>query len=291
MKLVYIMSSENDAVRRLVGPLRELFSHLEPSQVRVVNEFWGNVRTALQAQAEENSSLRQALQQSLQQQRAAVIPPAIRPDTANSVNQLRFLVDHDLQQLALSVGEDEASATVEKLVSVPFLWARAKLEERRIPVSHELGCWESAAAAAHNTGYVKVNLRNTPWPTGSGRQGFMEMNPFQHQLAIVGKGEAEKLLLTSKGEYHVSHLCHNPACFNPRHVIVEFEWLNALRNSCKNSYILEFPDGTVVNPCTHWKHGLQVHCILPKRKVTPEMVGRYLDMGNDGPVIRDGRSR
>lgn len=49
-------------------------------------------------------------------------------------------------------------------------------------------------------------------------------------------------------------------------------------------------DGTVINPCTHWKDGARIQCILPVRDVPAAAAGKYVDMSLGGPVLRTGRS-
>lgn len=269
-------------VGRFLGPLREVLQQLDPPGRVAVNRFWGEVRRVIRGQEDEIQDLRRRLAQSTA---SRVLLP--RPDTSNSVNDVRAAIDNELQVLAQYA--PDASTTIETLVDIPMLWARDYLTRIRRPNrSGELDCWVSDNAPSHDTGYVKVNLRNTPWPAGSNKQGYMNVQPYVHQLAMVGKGEGDRLRLTTKGEYNVSHLCHNPACFNPSHLLIEWDWLNKLRNSCKHSYILELPDKTVIDPCPHWKHGAGVHCILPRRILTGDMVGRYVDMGSDGPILRTG---
>lgn len=50
----------------------------------------------------------------------------------------------------------------------------------------------------------------------------------------------------------VSHLCHNPACFNPDHIVIEPKLDNASRIGCKNTCLMFKGDhGTILTTCDH----------------------------------------
>lgn len=40
------------------------------------------------------------------------------------------------------------------------------------------------------------------------------------------------------GGDHASHLCHNPTCINPDHIVVEKKELNEGRKSCKGRVVV-----------------------------------------------------
>jgi hypothetical protein len=66
--------------------------------------------------------------------------------------------------------------------------------------SSELGCWVSANSAAHDTGYVKINMRNTTKPGSSDR---FRVQPWGHQVGAVAGGQGHLLRLTTDGSFAV----------------------------------------------------------------------------------------
>ena len=79
-----------------------------------------------------------------------------------------------------------------------------------------------------------------------------------HHLALIAAGRVGEL----KGSpYQVSHLCHQPTCFNPEHLVVETREENLARNRCIGWTWLTCPCpcGVKFNPCTHIPK-----CILPQ---------------------------
>lgn len=143
-------------------------------------------------------------------------------------------------------------------------YARGKVRSERdlfsVPDADGKGCWLSTRAPAHNTGYVKINLRNTE---GIG------FSPFMHQLSLIAAGRREELNLSlGRGsDLQVSHLCHTPNCFNPEHLIVEPSRLNKSRNDCKNCKIVKFMFFFSYDPCPHGQTARK-RCILPIRRFT-----------------------
>lgn len=121
------------------------------------------------------------------------------------------------------------------------------------------GCWLSTRSPAHTSGYIKVNLRNTE------RIGF---SPYIHQLSLIAVGRREELNLSlGDSDLQVSHLCHNPNCFNPNHLVIEPSRLNKSRNDCKNSKIVKFSFFFSYDPCPHGQIARK-RCILPIRRFT-----------------------
>jgi hypothetical protein len=99
-----------------------------------------------------------------------------------------------------------------------------------------------------------------------------------HCMALIADGRREELGWATKGAgtLQVSHLCHNPGCFNPAHLLVEESWLNMARNSCKGHEILMYSGlGPMrYNPCCHGGTGkVNIKCILPEREITES--GRF----------------
>jgi len=134
-------------------------------------------------------------------------PTASRPSTSHIVNSLRdeyaeLIEDQSLRDVS-------ASETVEKIWDLDPVFVMDKLQERRksvIPVKMaELECWWTGNKPCHNTGYVKMNLRNTINPDTN---QVIDAEPFIHQLSIIAKGEGVRLLGTSDGAYNV----RSPSC-------------------------------------------------------------------------------
>ncbi|ORY42447.1 hypothetical protein BCR35DRAFT_327418 [Leucosporidium creatinivorum] len=76
--------------------------------------------------------------------------------------------------------------------------------------------------------------------------------------------------LTSLPPLQSSHLCHNPSCFSPSHLILETRAANIARNECRNcrNVIVEGEGGYSQFPCTHGdeKKGVP-SCVLPTTRV------------------------
>lgn len=198
-----------DVVRDQLENLNDLLKEVGREKAPAIHKFWKGVRGALQAQTDEIRQLREA-QQTLARDTQSVVP-AVRPDTSHSVNQLRLALDDQFDRLVQEA--DEASNTVEAIIALPQQWVQNYLSQRRSH-SHpsELGCWVSGNRPGHENGYVKLNLRNTTYPAGSARSGLIGVQPWEHQMTIVGKGEGERLRLatkrtaTGRSDYEVS-LC------------------------------------------------------------------------------------
>lgn len=102
-----------------------------------------------------------------------------------------------------------------------------------------------------------------------------------YQTDMVAKGEGKYLLLTAKstgGGWHASHLCHNPACFNLEHLVVEQSKVNYTRNHCHGMVIIEDVDGTQISLCKH--HGLSSHqsCVLLVVEITEGFKGKNIQL-------------
>jgi len=265
---------ERTAVQHL-NAFRGLLTSLTGVHRQSLTVFWSDVRRSLNDQ--------DAIIASLQQPPPSPATPA-RPHTSNSTHVIRDTVSQALQNEALQM--QDASETIEEICDLDPSWVLEFLERQRnmaLCGQSELGCWVSGNVQAHGNGYVKMNLRGTRIP---GTNARFTKQPFGHQLGVVASGIGAQLRLTTNGEYHVSHLCHNPACFNPVHLVVESQENNKARNSCKHSFIIRTADGTVIHPCQHWRRGLRLQCILPWRRLPPASGGQWFDMTLEGPVRR-----
>ncbi|KAK0103206.1 hypothetical protein ONS96_014950 [Cadophora gregata f. sp. sojae] len=273
--------SERTASQHL-SAFRDLLLSATSTQRQSLTAFWRDVRRSLNDQ--------DAIITTLQ---PPPFPPCTppRPSTSQSVNMIRDTVAQAIvteeQQM------DDASTTIESICDLNpgFALDFCRRQIGAVSTGHELGCWMSGNATAHENGYVKFNMRNTYLPSSRGKVGSQ---PFSHQLGVVAAGYGQDLRLTSRKtsepEYHVSHLCHNTACFNPEHLMIEIADQNKLRNSCKYSFIIRTADGTVIHPCTHWYWGRLLRCILPRRDIPSGSAGRWIDMTTRGPVLRTGKS-
>ena len=243
-----------------------------------LQDLWRAVRDALNEQHHEILEIR-----SIASAGQLELPP--RPLTTSTVAECRKAVEHALEEAAAEV--QDASATIGVLKDIPPHWARNFLLRKYKTSSTSdsvLGCWICNLQPGHPNGYIKINLRNTTCnPPGSNSfQPELGIQPWLHQLVIVGKGQGAMLpLTTGTGGYEVSHLCHNPACFNPEHIVVERAELNRARNSCHDRVVFEVEGLIVINPCPHWndaawnlgERGLGKACVLPTMKIPKEMIG------------------
>lgn len=227
---------------------------------------------------------------------------ATRPTTSGSDRARRWDMQLDLELRAQI--DTEASNTVIRIKDLPPDWVYNRLLHERNRAHENLdpvfgpqgtGCWmKTTVSVTHEYGYQKVNWRNTRFPHpmregntngGSPEQGVpglvisraydkcsdqyngtIGVQPFIHQLAVVAAGLGPHLVHTTKGKgsYHVSHLCHNTACFNPAHVWVETSEYNQGRKTCSGaSMLINRQDGSIINPCPHGVGG-KPQCKLPR---------------------------
>jgi hypothetical protein len=181
--------------------LRQILISVPLPQRTSLTNFWKDVRNSLNAQ--------DALIRSLQQQLAAAnIPPPppvtpARPATSNSVAVIRDTVEQAI--IGEAQQKDEISTTINAIYELDPSWAMAFIRrQKNIHLSNasELGCWVSGNTAAHQTGYVKMNMWNTVGPNG---QKF-DVQPYGHQMGVVAGGFGIELCLTTDREYHVCDL-------------------------------------------------------------------------------------
>lgn len=165
-----------------------------------LQELWRAVRDALGDQHREIIQIRTlALAQSLD------LPS--RPPTSNSVAECREAVGRALEEAAGEI--QDASNTIRVLQNIHPQWVRDFLVRRyKTPnCISPLGCWICNLQPGHPNGYIKINLRNTVYqpPNASGAQRELGIQPWLHQLVVVGKGQGGMLpLTTGAGGYEVS---------------------------------------------------------------------------------------
>jgi hypothetical protein len=163
-----------------------------------LQDLWRQVRDALNEQSREIVTIR-----SLANSARFPLPP--RPPTSDSVEQCRQAVVLAVREAAAEV--QNASSTVQVLQTIPPQWASDYLKRKYLTTASvsSLGCWICPLAPAHPNGYIKVNLRNSTCPTNpNGTERKLGIEPWLHQLAVVGKGEGDMLALTTgAGGYEV----------------------------------------------------------------------------------------
>ena len=282
------MAAPGTTVGAFLGDLRALMAAIPTSAVPVAERFWRRLRTALVDQERAVDELRRELEALSAGQGIS------RPRSTESVLNLRAALAESMM-LEAAISEEASDATA-GLLRISPAWALNYLESIRVvPTAdntHPLDCWATTRGSRSPKGYVKLNLRNTKIngvPAG--------ISPFAHQLAVVASGEESRNLLAlttlaaNAGERErerceVSHLCHNPGCFNPSHVCVEPHSINAARNICHGSAIFVAPDGTTFDPCPHHEGGRR-RCILRTFRAQAQDRGKWFQMtSTQGPQIR-----
>ena len=118
----------------------------------------------------------------------------------------------------------------------------------------DTGCLLAAKARNKGAkGWIKMKI-----PGSGDRQEH-----YIHHLALIAAGRRTELEDARNRSLQVSHLCHNPACFNEKHLIIELQAENLQRNKCKGWTWIAHPAAPELgtfNPCQHL-----VKCILPQR--------------------------
>jgi hypothetical protein len=90
------------------------------------------------------------------------------------------------------------------------------------------GCWIAAAGSALDSGYRVA----APFiPRRHGPLASLRSHPI-HRLAMRAWGSWELQRAMLEQGHHVSHLCHNRACYNPSHLTVEDSDANIARHAC-----------------------------------------------------------
>jgi hypothetical protein len=259
--------STGASVQQLLPVLQSTLQSLPPQNRAAVASFWAQVRTSLVSLETEVAHL--------QEQLPLAHGLGSRPTTAASIQSLRVGIDRALEEQGLR--EPSVSETLERIYPLDPAWVHAILVAQRTN-TNDRGCWLSNKTAAHENGYIKLNLRNTRVP---GTNRLVGCQPFLHQLAVVSDGRGGSLLATSSGERQVSHLCNIGGCFNPQHLVIESAGLNARRRLCIGHYEVRCRCCNArYHPCVHGTEEWRLRCILPRRELEP---GRYSQNGLHGP--------
>lgn len=117
-------------------------------------------------------------------------------------------------------------------------------------ITNSIGC--KIACKAKNKGKkgrVKCSI------TGSKNEYYINL------LALIADDRKDDISKIEEDGFQASHLCHQSACFNSSHLVVESKESNLERNKCINWTWLVCPCGCShqFNPCNHTPQ-----CILPK---------------------------
>lgn len=299
------MSSAESVVPAVVERVRGLLATIPSSHRAQFSEFWGFVRSqfynleqrirqlllrqrSLEDQLATANADLEAAQQTIEDMLLNSQSTASRPPTSASIDQMRHSLQAAMDAEFGQVGE--ASDTVERIWDLDPQWVRNKLTADREsvmeagdPRAAQIGCWMRHHDSNHEYGYTKVNWRNTLRP---GTRDVIGCQPFRHQLAVVAAGYGQNLLRTSGRDAtdEVSHLCHNPRCFNPDHVLVESKIMNRKRWACGGAWIIRTSDGTVYHPCPHGRQEHMRQCLLPRATL---LAGQFYENSDNGPVLRD----
>jgi hypothetical protein len=165
-----------------------------------LQNLWKAVRDALGEQHKEILEIR-----NLASARQFALPP--RPPTSHSVTECREAVSRALEEAAAEI--QDASSTVKVLKDIHPQWARDFLIRRyKTPnCVSALGCWICNLQPGHPNGYIKINLRNTTYkpPGASSGERELGIQPWLHQMVVVGKGQGPQLpMTTGAGGHEVS---------------------------------------------------------------------------------------
>lgn len=199
-----------------------------------------------------------------------------RPGTSDSMQVSRD-AHQDLQNLA---SDELSSEMLEQIWDLPRPFVQHHVLSRRASPAQlaqlgpenqrwvEIGCWmevQLVQGVSQTKFRPAVNLRNTARP-GSFPPRNIGVSPRLYHLALIGKGEGYQLRSTSEhGGFDVSHLCHNTACFNPDHLVIERREANIARGCCAGAYNYKLADGSMIETCPHWDVAPRVPCVLPVR--------------------------
>jgi len=112
-------------------------------------------------------------------------------------------------------------------------------------------CWlamKTKNKKSGTKGYCKIKVGGLK-KGGGGRAEY-----YVHHLILILHNRKDELRQLADGK-QVSHLCHNPNCFQPEHLVVEDAAVNLSRNKCIR---VSCPCcKTIFSNCTH-----QPQCIL-----------------------------
>jgi len=97
--------------------------------------------------------------------------------------------------------------------------------------TNDFGCIlaQKATNKSNGKGYVKCKVAGS-------RKEF-----YAHHIALVVANRDNELSQVRHLNYEISHLCHNPRCFNASHLVAESKAVNLSRLSCYYQSLIECP--------------------------------------------------
>jgi hypothetical protein len=114
--------------------------------------------------------------------------------------------------------------------------ARGPAEAIRPAITNARGCWLSQARGQQNGGHCQMAplfaRMRTRAANGAGAVAQRRMPQLLHRLAIRAWGTHDQQRQMIEGRSEVSHLCHEPNCFNPVHLVLEVHHENMARREC-----------------------------------------------------------
>jgi len=119
------------------------------------------------------------------------------------------------------------------------------------PAEHR-ACWLSISAATKPNGHTQGNSKRTDTLTIRSMKKGMVVNRTAAMLNVDARA-MDAVYMTS---LDASHLCHNPLCINPRHIVLEPSIENQHRKGCQG--LLEMADGAFNRGCGHKPYCLRV---------------------------------
>lgn len=201
-----------------------------------------------------------------------------RPTTAETTTSIQ-LTRTGIETIRATIAmREELGTNAPKIALITRAHARELLMARRSEVT-PLGCWLTNNADSHNNGYKALNLGSTKSRVEGHTHTSIGIAKFYlHHLALIAFDRADELGWVSAGDklFQISHLCHNPGCFNGAHLLVEESDRNKDRNTCQGHEILEYSGVGPLryNPCRHGGPRGELHkCILPTRHI--QQPGNY----------------
>lgn len=197
-----------------------------------------------------------------------------RPIDQDDVLQSPIMMQEDwstTKQELLEVSPEVARATISRLVEGYKDKSGSNYPKASINLS---GCLlaQKPPNRAEN-GYVQI----APLSTGNrGTKGIRTAKPKPqnaHRLVVIGwKSAQDRRLLLEQG-FHASHLCHEPTCIKPEHIVVESRKDNESRKACKLSYLSGFQsEGGVSRECWRSSHECPHEPMCIRRALVGEVI-------------------
>jgi hypothetical protein len=139
------------------------------------------------------------------------------------------------------------------------------------PEDQPYGCMIPEKKCSSGDGYVKVTLHRDDFERAGVSEDvanqLFETTTERDILLHVVAYKAEHGNVPDGRSVHVSHLCAERACFNPKHLASDSAMVNNSRKNCKRAVIAPQIEGQekrlIIRTCTG--HGSHYKCILPQK--------------------------